>query len=137
MALAVQIQPNNPSIACEQDASAECAFDVTNTSGKPQRVGIEVLSEHKWIALADESQNEMILPNQALQKIKVKATPGSAAPESYTFKLRVYDPDTAEAVESGAVAVEVKEKPKPKPPVVGPTPGPKPPNLMGVFDANH
>jgi len=135
MALAVEIQSNSPSITCEQGASAECAFDVRNTSNRPLRVGIEALGANKsWITLVDEAQKEINLPAQGQQKIKVKATaPADAKPDKYTFTLRAYDPQTAEAIESGAVALEVKAKPVPKP---EPGPGPKPPpSKLGLIIA--
>jgi hypothetical protein len=110
MPLPVEVQPNSELLTCDAGTATAAAFEVTNTSDRRLRLGIEPLGDSKaWIALADDKLTEFDLPPKGQQKVAVKvAVPKDAEAKRYSFKVRVYDTATpTQAVESAAVGIEV------------------------------
>jgi beta-lactam-binding protein with PASTA domain len=116
MPLLVDVKSNSPSLGCEAGATVECAFDVTNKSGRRLRLGVEALGETKpWVALEDKLK-EFDLPEKGQQKIAVTVSvPADAKAKTYSVKVRVYDIATTEAAESEAVGLAVTVKAEVKP----------------------
>jgi beta-lactam-binding protein with PASTA domain len=125
MSLQVEVQSISATVKCEAGATAECAFDVHNTSNRKLTVGIEATAgdTKAWIAVP-KGQAELELPINGQQKVTVTVTvPAATKPGKYSFKMRLYDTTTpTEVVESGAVAVEVAQKDRPPPPPPPPPP---------------
>jgi hypothetical protein len=110
MALLVKISAMTDKINCKAGTSAECGFDLINSSDARVRVGVQAIGELKdkgWVKV--QGAPEVDLPPKAQEKVKVSVTmPANAEARSYSFKLRVYDvQDPERAAESGAVAVAV------------------------------
>jgi hypothetical protein len=129
MALA-KINAMTDKISCKAGASAECGFDLINSTEGRLRVAIQTIGELKdkgWVKV--QGPLEVDLTPKAQEKLMVSVTvPATAEAKTYSFKLRVYDvQDPERAAESGAVAVAVAgsaptAEAKPAPPI---TPGGK------------
>src|SRR5262249_19367666 len=126
----VKIIPNSEKVTTPKaGASVEVAFDVSNPSEAPLKIGVDTigeLKERKWAQV--QGALEVTLPPLGQQKLKVTVTlPTTAEPKDYTFKLRVYDPrDTTKADESSAIVVSLPKIEKKDPP---------PPNRLWIIIA--
>jgi hypothetical protein len=115
----VKIIPNSEKVTTPKaGAPVEVAFDVSNPSNAPLKIGVDTvgeLKERKWAQV--DGAVEVTLPPLGQQKLKVTVTvPATAEPKDYTFKLRVYDPrDTTNADESTAIVVSLPKKETPPP----------------------
>ncbi|CRI67472.1 membrane hypothetical protein [Thiocapsa sp. KS1] len=122
MSSIVSITPADSLLECEVGAVSGAAFRVRNISGKPLKVGAQVIADpgqRSWIAI--DGQAERRLPANGEATFEVLASvPTGASPGRYRFGLLVFDSvepgeqfDESPQVELAVVARKVAPPPPP------------------------
>lgn len=93
MASIVTITTASETVTCGPDGGAEHVFTVSNTSGRPLRIGAQVLVEgqaqESWLAIKGERERDLAAGGTDQITVRVQVPPGTE-PGQYTFRLLVY-----------------------------------------------
>lgn len=124
MSSIVTITPADSRVECEVGAVSGAAFCVRNISGKPLKVGAQVIADpgqRSWIAIDGQTERRLPANGEATFEVLVSAPP-QASPGRYRFGLLVFDSvepgeqfDESPQVELAVVARKVAPPPPQEP----------------------
>jgi hypothetical protein len=93
MSSIVSITPADSLLECEVGAVSGAAFRVRNISGKPLKVGAQVIADpgqRSWIAIDGQTERRLPVNGEATFEVLISAPP-QASPGRYRFGLLVFD----------------------------------------------
>jgi len=124
---------------CLAGQSADCAFNVANTSGKSVRLSleprVEAPAERGWFELIGEVERDV--PEAGSDQVRVRVhIPEDATAGKYSFRLRAYATDDPEQfADSPTVAIDVPVPTKPAPALAPPSNKPLPWRIIATVGA--
>jgi len=123
----VTIQEVKGVVTCADDGTAEHVFNVKNAMDKALKVGMQLSldgpTRAEWLQIDGSTEHELDVETMTQVSVKIQV-PSDCAPGKYSYRLRVFDPDSPgeNYTDGDPVYFEVTEKKvKVKPPEEKPT----------------
>lgn len=84
-------------VTCADDGTAEHVFNVQNATDKALKVGMQLSldesTRQEWLEIDGSTEHELDVETMTQVSVKIQV-PSDGAPGKYSYRLRVFDPDS-------------------------------------------
>lgn len=104
-------------VTCADDGTAEHVFNVKNATDQALKVGVHLSiddpAREEWLKIDGATEHELDVETMTQVSVKIQV-PSDGAPDRYSYRLRVFDPDSPgeNYTDGDPVYFEVPEKEK-------------------------
>ena len=85
-------------VTCADDGTAEHVFNVKNATDKALKVGMHLSiddpTNEEWLKIDGATEHELDVETMTQVSVKIQV-PSDGAPGKYSYRLRVFDPDSS------------------------------------------
>ncbi len=84
-------------VTCAEDGTAEHVFNIKNATDRARRIGIHLLvpegTPEGWLTIDEPTEYDLDVEGMTQIRVKIQA-PTDGTPGQYSYRLRVFDPDS-------------------------------------------